>query len=150
LHRSRDEPRIRSILLQPKTTYEPAEAAMLLGITQKELRGWIDAGEIEPLETGAISWSELASFAMDFSEQAEIESALGADLADAIPELLRLADLEVRIPRFQVVALERVAAHDQRSVDTVLSRELRDFVSTHSEWLSHEIPGFAAALGWPA
>ena len=41
-----------------------------------------------------------------------IESALGADLADAIPELLRLADLEVRIPRLEILALEWLADRD--------------------------------------
>jgi hypothetical protein len=62
---------------------------------------------------------------------------------------LRLADLEVRIPRMEVVALEKLAARDGASVDTVLARELRDLVSALSEWLAREIPGFAAALAWP-
>jgi hypothetical protein len=53
-----------------------------------------------------LPWEELVSFAMDFWEQADIEAALGADVAEALPELLRLADLEVRIPRLEVVALE--------------------------------------------
>ncbi len=44
-----------------------------------------------------LSWGELASFGMGFWSREAIEPALGADLADAIPELLRLADLEVRI-----------------------------------------------------
>ena len=44
---------------------------------------------------------------MDFWSYEAIEAALGADLADAIPELLRLADLEVRIPRLEILALER-------------------------------------------
>jgi hypothetical protein len=121
-------------------------------MTRKKLHGWIDAGEIEPLETAAglvLPWAELVSFAMDYWDQAEVESALGADLADAIPELLRLADLEVRLPRLEVVALERVAARDGTSLDVVLSRELLDFVSAHSDWLSEDVPGFAAALAWP-
>jgi hypothetical protein len=51
-----------------------------------------------------LSWGELVSFGMDFWPQEAIESALGADLADAIPELLRLADLEVRLPRLEILA----------------------------------------------
>jgi hypothetical protein len=141
--------RVRRLFLHPKPNYDIAEAAGLLGITPKELKGWMDAGEVEPLPTGAVPWAELVSFGMDFWEQAEIESALGADLAQPIPELLRLADLQVRIPRLEVVALERVAARDRKSVDTVLARELRDLASTHSEWLSQEISGFSAALVWP-
>jgi hypothetical protein len=49
----------------------------------------------------------------------------------------------------EVVALERVAARDGRSVDAVLARELLDFVSAQSEWLRTEIPGFTEALAWP-
>jgi hypothetical protein len=63
--------------------------------------------------------------------------------------VLRLTDLEVRISRMEVVALERAAARERRSVSSLLARELRDFVSVHSEWLSGEVPGFAKALAWP-
>lgn len=44
-------------------------------------------------------WDELVSFAMDFWEQADVEAALGAELTDALPELLQLDDLAMRIPR---------------------------------------------------
>jgi hypothetical protein len=84
-----------------------------------------------------------------FWPQESIESALGADLADAIPELLRLAYLEVRIPRLEILALECLADRDGKSVDAVLARELLDVVSTHSEYLATAIPGFTAALRWP-
>jgi hypothetical protein len=63
--------------------------------------------------------------------------------------VLRLTQLEVRIPRLEVVALERVAAREGRAVGALLARELLDFVSAHAEWLEGEIPGFAAALAWP-
>jgi hypothetical protein len=62
-------------------------------------------------------------------------------VAEAIPELLRLTDLEVGIPRMEVVALEPVAARDGKGVDTVLARELLDFVSANSRWLKREVPG---------
>jgi hypothetical protein len=78
-----------------------------------------------------------------------VEQALGAEVAEALPELLRLAELEVRIPRIEVVTLERLAARDGETVSAVLARELRDLVSVHSEWLSREVPGFADALAWP-
>jgi hypothetical protein len=97
---------------------------------------------------------ELADFGMDFWPQEApveaIESAVGAvDLADAIPELLRLADLEVRIPRLEILALERLADRDGKSVDAVLARELLDVVSARSRYLTTSIPGFTAALRWP-
>jgi len=38
------------------------------------------------------------------------------------------------------VALERLAARDQKSVAAVLAWELRDLVSAQSEWLASVIP----------
>lgn len=86
---------------------------------------------------------------MDFWDQEDVEGALGAELTEALPELLQLADLEVRIPRLEVVALERIAIREGRSVDAVLARELRDLVSAQSDFLAKDIPGFAEALSWP-
>ena len=65
------------------------------------------------------------------------------------PRALRLADLEVRIPRLEILALERLADRDGKSVDAVLARELLDVVSAHSEYLATRVPGFTAALRWP-
>jgi hypothetical protein len=140
---------IRRLFLAPEPSYPLPAAARLLGLKVKELRGWVEAGELEPDEDGQLPWAELVSFGMDFWSQQAVEAALGEDVAEAIPELLRLTDLEVRIPRLEVVALERVAARDGRRVDAVLARELLDFVSAHAEWLEGEIPGFAEALAWP-
>jgi uncharacterized protein (DUF934 family) len=118
----------------------------------KELRGWVAAGEIEAIEADrkeVVPWAEVVSFAIDLWSQEEIEAALGAQVAEALPELLRLTDLEVRIPRLEVLALEHVAMRDGRSVDAVLSRELLGFASAESEWLKRKIPGFLEALAWP-
>src|ERR1700682_2509805 len=144
---------IRALFLQPKQTYSLGEAATLLGMDWRDVRGWVEAGELEGVETDeglVLPWDELGSFAMGLWEQAEGEEAVGAELGGATPELLRLAELEVRIPRLEVVALERLAEHDGRSVDTLLARHLLDLVSAHSAWLSQVIPGFAEALAWPS
>ena len=143
---------IRALFLQPHPTYPIAEAASLLGMDWRDVRSWIESGELEGVETEqglVLPWAELVSFAMDFWSQEVVEEALGAELADAIPELLRLTELEVRIPRIEVVALERLAARNGKSVDSVLARELRDLVSVHAAWLSQDVPGFAAAFAWP-
>ena len=143
---------IRNLFLQPRPTYALPEAAALLGTSLDDLCGWLEVGEIEGVETGgevAVPWTELVSFGMDFWSQEAAEEALGKDAAEVIPELLRLVELEVRIPRMQVVTLERLAAVDGTTVSAVLARELRDLVSVHSEWLSEEVPGFAEALHWP-
>ena len=143
---------IRTLFLHPKPTYTLGEAATLLEMDWRDLRGWMETGEVEGMETDeglVLPWRELVSFGMEFWSQEVVEEALGAELAEALPELLRLTDLEVRIPRMEVVALERLAALDGETVSTVLARELRDLVSVHSEWLSQEVPGFAEALAWP-
>jgi hypothetical protein len=144
---------IRTLFLNPRRTYLLPHAATLLGISEHELRGWIEAGEVEaigPNEAPELPWDEVVSFGMEWWSQEFVEEALGEDVARIIPELLRLTDLEVRIPRMQVVALERLAAIDDESVSAVLTRELRDLVSVHSEWLALEVPGFAEAFAWPA
>jgi hypothetical protein len=140
---------IRELFLNPRPTYSPAEAAEAVGMSVDEVWGANAVGELEADENGDVPWAELVSFAMDFWDQAEVEAALGDDLADVLPELLQLAELEVRIPRLEIAALERIAVRDGRSVDAVLARELRDLVSAESAWLSREIPAFAAALNWP-
>ena len=143
---------IRSLFLQPSATYSIAAAAALLGMDWRDVRSWIESGELEGVETDeglVLPWAELVSFGMELWSQEVVEEALGSDVAAVIPELLRLTDLEVRIPRMEVVALERLAAVDGKSVSAVLARELRDLVSVHSAWLSREVPGFAAAFAWP-
>ena len=143
---------IRSLFLSPRLTYPIADVAALLAIEEADVVRWIDAGELEGVETDegvAVPWAELVSFGMDFWSQETVEEALGADAADVIPELVRLTDLEVRIPRLHVVTLERLAAVDGETVSAVLARELRDLVSVHAPWLGAEVPGFAAAFAWP-
>ena len=143
---------IRTLFLHAKQTYSIAEAAALLGMDHLDVQAWIESGEVEGIDAeGAVvlPWSELVSFGMDFWSQEVVEEALGADLVEVLPELLGPADLEVRIPRIEVVTLERLATLDGETVNAVLARELRDLVSAHSEWLSLEVPGFAEALAWP-
>jgi len=140
---------IRRLFLESKSSYPLQDAASILGMSVRELREWTEAGEIEGAETDhgqVLPWAELVTFAMGFWDQEEVEEALGSELASVIPELVRLTDLEVRIPKMEVVALERVAARERKSVDAVLARELLDFVSAHSEWLGADL---RAAMQWP-
>lgn len=143
---------IRRLFLEPKKTYSVRDAAEIFCMPLPDVLGWMEVGELEGVDTPRgvrLSWGELASFGMDLWAQEAIESALGADLADAVPELLRLADLEVRIPHLEILALERLADRDGKSVDAVLARQLLDVVSANSEYLATTIPGFTAALRWP-
>jgi hypothetical protein len=145
--------RIRKLFLEPKESYSVREAARALGIAAKEPREWIDAGEVEVSEAErnlTVPWSEVVTFGIDIWSQAAVEEALGENVAVAIPELLRLTELSVRLPRMEVFALEKVAAHEGRTVDALLASQLLDFVSAEADRLAEQIPGFAAALAWPA
>jgi hypothetical protein len=143
---------IRDLFIHSRPSYPFADVATLLGVSRRELRAWLESGELEGVGAdGAVvvPWAELVSFGMEFWSQEVVEEALGADVTAALPELLRVTDLEVRIPRMEVVTLERLAALDGETVSAVLSRELLGLVSEHSPWLSLEVPGFAEALAWP-
>jgi hypothetical protein len=143
---------IRTLFLHPKPTYAIGEAATLLEMDWRDLRGWMETGEVGRIETddGAGPAEGGAGFVRDGVLVAGGgRGALGAELAETLPELLRLTVLEARVPRMEVVALERLAALDGETVSAVLARELRDLVSVHSDWLSQEVPQFAEALAWP-
>jgi hypothetical protein len=117
----------------------------------RDVRAWIESGELEGVDTDAACHRLGGAGVVRDGLLVAGSGGRGArgELAEAIPELVRLSDIKVRIPRLEVVALERVAARERTSVDALLGRELLDFVSAHAEWLSAEVPGFAAALAWP-
>ena len=143
---------IRRLFLDPKKVYSDAEAAEVLAMELLDLKRRMESGEVEAVRTCrgmTVSREELISFAMDYWPQEMIEEALGDDLATAIPKLIRLAKLEVSLPRFEILALECMAERDGKSVDAILARELLDVVSANSEYLAAHIRGFKAALHWP-
>jgi hypothetical protein len=143
---------IRRLFLEAKDTYSDTEAAEILDVELVELKRMMESGEVEGVRTCCgmtVSRKELISLAMDFWQQETIEVALGDDLAKALPKLLRLAAVEVHLPRFEVLALQRLAERDGKSVDTVLRVELLDLVSAESDFLAAKIRGFSAALRWP-
>ncbi|MDQ3280250.1 MAG: hypothetical protein M3Q69_02425 [Acidobacteriota bacterium] len=82
---------------------------------------------------------------MDFWSQEVVEEALGAELAQALPELLRLTELEVRIPRMKVVALERLAALDGETV----APSSRASCATSSPYIPSGCAGSARIRGGP-
>jgi hypothetical protein len=143
---------IRRIFLDPQDTYSDTEAARILGMEPRDLKRLIESGDVEGVRTCCgmtVSRKELISFAMDYWPQQMIEEALGDELAAAIPKLVRLAKLEVRIPRFEILALERMAERDGKSVDAILARELLDVASSECDFFAAKIAGFTPALRWP-
>ena len=59
---------IRRLFLQPKPSYFLSEAGRLFGMRAKELRGWVEAGEVEAIETErglVLPWAEVVAFGME-------------------------------------------------------------------------------------
>lgn len=81
--------------------------------------------------------------------QEVIEEALAEEADAVIPELVRLAELRVEIPRYQTAMIAKLASRENLSVDEIVSRQFLDLASAESEWLAKSIPGFDAALRWP-
>ena len=144
--------RIRTIFLHQRPHVSIADATVLLGWAESEMGRAIGAGEIEVVSTDIGRWiwrEELMAKALELWSQEDIEEALGGDAAGVIPEAVRLMELRVRLPRYQVAMLEYVAGRDRASVSGWLARELDGVASAHAEELSSAVNGFAAALGWP-
>jgi hypothetical protein len=144
--------RIRHIFLHDRPHVSISQATNLLGWTRSEMRRAIDAGEVELISTRLARWfprPELWSKALETWSLDVIEDALGSDAATVLPDLLRTAELRVRLPRHQIAMLEYRAGQHQTTVSGALARELDAVASADAEELSALIPGFAAALAWP-
>lgn len=143
---------IRALFLQPEPHYPVPAAATLAGLGEAELQAWIAAGEVEAVDTRdglRVPWPELVFLAMEVIGQEAIEGALGPDLGRAMPELVRLAELRVRIPRYEIAAVEQIAERSGTSVDDVVAWELLDPAWANAEWIDTVVPSFAEALRWP-
>ncbi len=144
--------RIRAIFLHQRPHVSIAEATALLGWTRREIAEAIRAGEIEVNKTPVGEWiwrDELWAKALELWSPEAIEEALGAEADDALPSPLRLTDLHVRIPRYQLAMLEHLARRDRTSVSHVLTRELDGVASANAEELSRSVIGFDGAMHWP-
>jgi excisionase family DNA binding protein len=143
---------VREVFLAPQAVYEVSEAAELLGWSMAEIRAAIANGELEATVMGAgqrIVWREVAAMMTAQYPQAMIEEALGLEAQAVMPELVRLSELRVAIPRYEVVMLGRLAEREQITIDEFLSRHLLDLAGAESEWLAAAIPEFSEAMRWP-
>jgi hypothetical protein len=144
--------RIRTIFLHQRPHVTIAEATVLLGWSEGEMARAGKVGEIEVVSTDIGTWiwrEELMAKALEVWSQEAIEEALGGDAVGVIPEGVRLMELRVRLPRYQVAMLEYFAGRDRASVSGVLARERDGVASAHVDEVSSAVVGFAAALGWP-
>ena len=145
--------RIRTIFLHQRPHVSIASATSLLGWTRRQMSEAIRAGDIEVTETWSVPRilrEELWSKALEAWPLDAIEESLGPDADHVLPPLLRLTDLHVRIPRYQVAMLDHLAEREHTSVSAVLTRELENIANTNAEELSPSVAGFATALHWPS
>jgi hypothetical protein len=143
---------IRDIFLHGKDSYSAAEAANLLGWSEDQMAVAIAEGEVEANDTNNVwllAWQEVAAMATAKWPQEVIENALGPHIQAVIPQLVQLAELRVRVPRYEVVMLEMLAQRENTSVDAFLTSHLLDLAAAESGWLAEELPGLAAAIRWP-
>lgn len=144
--------RVRTLFLSPRQFYSAPEVAELLGWSHSEITTALEDGDVEGERTCSgyrIAWQEVAAMTTAQYPQALIEQALGKDVASVIPEIVRLTELRVEIPRYEVVMLTKLAERDNVTVDEYLSRHLLDLAGAEVEWLATTIPQFAEAMRWP-
>lgn len=143
--------RIRTIFLHPRPHVSIAEGTALLGWTRAEMSEAIRSGEIEVERTCTDSWiwrEELMATALVAWPLETIETALGDDCGQALPDSLRLTGLHVRLPRYHVAMLEHLAERRHTTVSDILTRELDGVASDYAAELSGAIAGFDAAGEW--
>lgn len=144
--------RFREVFLRPQQFYTPSEAAELLGWTIGEMDAAIREGDLEVTRTCSghhVPWQEVAAMITAQHPQSIIEEALGREVTSVMPELVRLAELRVEVPRYQTVMLSKLAERENISVDEFLSRHLLDLAGAESIWLNEAIPQFGSAMRWP-
>src|SRR3954447_23404279 len=108
--------RIRAIFLHHDARVTVGEAAGMLGWSRGEMDAAIANGEIEVVGTCSgtrVEMRELAEVALQRWSLVTIEEALGRDAASILPDGLRTRKLTVRLPRYQIGALQ-VLAEDGR------------------------------------
>jgi hypothetical protein len=144
--------RIRTIFLHHEPRVTVADAADMLGWSRAEMNAAIRNGEIEVVETCSgkrIELRELAAYALQQWPLTAIEVALGRDAALILPPALRTRKLTVRLPRYQIGALQVLAGDGRESVDAMLTRMFEELTDANQERLARVIPGLAEAIAWP-
>jgi hypothetical protein len=144
--------RIQALFLHPAESYRLSEAARLIGVSPGVLRREAEADQREAYranDSWRFSWRQVAYSALRRWTLAEIHDALGAEATTALPPLLALRSLTVRLPEYLVRALETMAAEDATTIDDWLHQELVDFAGTVADRMERVVPGFRRAYFFP-
>jgi hypothetical protein len=144
--------RIRAIFLHHEARVTVGEAAGMIGWSRGEMDAAVANGEIEVVGTGSgtrIELRELAEVAVQRWPLVTIEEALGCDAASILPAGLRTRKFTVRLPRYQIGALEVLAEDGREPVEVMLMRMFEELTDLHHERLARVIPGLGEAMAWP-
>ena len=144
--------RIRSLFLQPAESYRLTEGARLLGISPATLRREAEDDRREEYRSGdrwRFTWRQLACIALRRWTLAEVEDALGADAATALPPLLALRTVTLRLPAFIVCTLETIAGRGGTTLDACLHQELMELAGVWAKDMEAVHPGFRRAYLFP-
>ena len=146
------EQRIQTLFLRPVESYRLAEGARILGISPATLRREAEEDRRKEYRSGdrwRFSWRQLACIALRRWTLAEVQDALGVDAATALPPLLTLRTVTLRLPAFIVCTLETIANRDGTTLDACLHQELMDFAGVWSAEMEATHPGFRRAYLFP-
>lgn len=143
---------IRELFLHRQASYRLSEAAQLLGTTRGRLEREARADDESAYrinERWRFTWRQLAYLAFREWSLADIHEALGPDAKTALPPLLGLRSLTVRLPEYLVRAIELAATSDDTTIDDWLQHELMDFAGTVVEHMERHVPGYQRAYFYP-
>jgi len=143
---------IQTLFLQPAESYSLAEGSRLLGVSPGKLKREASFDIREEYKRDGrwrFTWRQIALIAFRWWALEDIVDALGGDAATALPPLLTLRSVTVRLPEYIVRALETVAAEDRTTVDAFLSGELLEFAGGVVDRMETVHPGFRRAYFYP-
>jgi hypothetical protein len=92
---------------------------------------------------------ELVAYTLQQWPLTVIEEALGRDAMVILPPALRTRTFTVRLPQYQIGALQVLADDGRESVEAMLMRMFEELADLNQERLSRLIPGLAEAIAWP-
>ncbi|HXA18880.1 MAG TPA: hypothetical protein VN380_17935 [Thermoanaerobaculia bacterium] len=146
--------RIRSIFLAPRESYSVGEARRLTGKSQEELRRAISEGELEATEiapnTWRIPWVSIAGLAVDIWGLEAIEHDMGPKATyDTLPPLVRMAEITLRLPRYQVAMLEVLARRPEMTINNIVADVLLPLAEECIGEMELAITGFTEAIHFP-
>jgi hypothetical protein len=144
--------RIRVLFLQRADSYSLAEGARLLGISPGTLireAAYDRCEEYREAGRWCFRWRQLACIALRRWTLAEVHEALGTDAATALPPLLTLRTVTLRLPAFIVCTLETIASRNGTTPDACLHQELMELAGVWAKEMEAVHPGFRRAYLFP-